>query len=90
MQRHVISKERNASPTPFQTVSMSHRNVSGFASSTIYLHDCRNDRIPKNGLGSISITASFRSNLPSPGRDRLVLFTMAACVYRNASRHATR
>ena len=27
----------------------------------------------KNGLGSISITASFRGNLPSPREDRLVL-----------------
>ena len=42
----------------------------------------------KNGLGSISIATSFRDNLPSPEEDRLVLFTMAACVHRNASRHA--
>ena len=47
------------------------------------------DRVRKNGLGSISIETSFRDNLPSPGEDCLVLFTMAACVYRNASRHAT-
>ena len=52
----------------------------------LHLHDCRNDRVRKNGLGSISIATSFRDHLPSPGEDRLVLFTMAACVYRNVSR----
>ena len=64
-----------------------HRNVSGFALSI--RHDCWNDQVRKSGLGSISITSSLRGNLPSPREDRLVLFTMAACVYRNASRHAT-
>ena len=34
-----------------------------------------------NCLGSNSIATSFRDNLPSPGEDRLVLFTMAARVY---------
>ena len=56
------------------------------------VHDvthCRNDQVRKSGLGSISITSSFRGNLPSSREDRLVLLTMAACVYRNASRHAT-
>ena len=57
--------------------------------ASFYLHDCRNDRLRKNGLGSISIATSFRDHLPSPGEDRLVLFTMAACVYTNVSRHAT-
>ena len=42
-----------------------------------HLHDCRNDRVRKNGLGLISITASFRGNLPFPGENHLVLFTMA-------------
>ena len=50
--------------------------------ASFYLPDRRNDRVPKNGLGSISITTSFRSNLPSLGEDRLVLLTMAACVYK--------
>ena len=58
--------------------------------ASFYLHHCLIDRVRKNGLGSISIATSFRDNLPFPGGDRLVLFTMAACVYRNASRHATR
>ena len=47
-----------------------------------------NDRVRKNGLGSISFATSFRGNLRSLGEDCLVLFTMVACVYRNASRHA--
>ena len=44
--------------------------------ASFYLHDCRNDRVRKNGLGSISIATSFRDNLPSPGEDCLVLFTI--------------
>ena len=56
---------------------------------SFHLHDCRNDRVRKNGLGSISIATSFRDNLPFRGEDLLVLFTMAACVYTNVSRHAT-
>ena len=57
--------------------------------ASLHLHDCWNDQVRKSGLGSISITSSFSSNLPSPREDRLVLFTMVACVYRNAGRHAT-
>ena len=57
--------------------------------ASFHLHDCWNDQVRKSGLGSISITSSFRGNLPSPREDRLVLFTMVACVYRNAGRHAT-
>ena len=81
-QRHVMSKHRTAGLTLFQTVPMFSqkcRQVSLRAS--FHLHDCRNDRVQKNGLGSISIATSFRDNLPFPGEDRLVLFTMAACVY---------
>ena len=57
--------------------------------ASFHFHDCRNDWLPKNGLGSISIATSFRDHLQSPGEDRLVLFTMAACIYTNVSRHAT-
>ena len=67
-----------------------HRNVSGFALSILsppWLLEL--PLVGKSGLGSISITSSFIGNLPSPREDRLVLFTMAACVYRNAGRHAT-
>ena len=53
---------------------------AGSLRASFHLHDCRDDRVLKNGLGSISVTASFRCNLPSPGEDCLVLFTMAACV----------
>ena len=56
--------------------------------ASFHMHGCRDDQVWKDGLGSISITASFRGNLPSPGEDSLVLFTMATCVYRNASDHA--
>ena len=49
--------------------------------ASFHLHDCRNDRVRKNGLGSIGIATSFRDHLPSPGEDRLVLFTMVACLY---------
>ena len=55
--------------------------------ASFYLYNFRNDWVRKNGLGSISIGTSFRSNLPSPGEDRLVLLSMAACVYRNAMPH---
>ena len=40
--------------------------------ATFHLHDYRNDRVRKNSLGSISITASFRSNLPFPRENHLV------------------
>ena len=105
MQRHVMSKHRNAGLTPFKTVPTCFWNdsyVETFHSSNVFtemsavslpasfhLHDCRNDRVRKNGLGLISIATSFRDHLTSPGEDRLALFTMAAPVYRNASRHAT-
>ena len=36
--------------------------------ASFYLHDCRNDRVRKNGLGSISIATNLRDNLPSPER----------------------
>ena len=49
--------------------------------ASFHLHDCRNDQVRKNGLGSISIAPSFRDNLPFPGEDRLVVFAMAASVY---------
>ena len=37
MQRHVMSKHRNAGLTPFQTIPMPLKNVSGFASSILSL-----------------------------------------------------
>ena len=91
MQRHAMSKHRNAGLTPFQTVPMSSQKCQRFrfehpfTSMTAGMTNFR-----KSDLGSISITSSLRGNLPSPRENRLVLFTMAACVYRNASRHATR
>ena len=89
MQRHVMFKHRNAGVTPFQTVPMSLQNMLAVSlRASLHLYDCRNDRVRKNGLGSISIATSFRDNLPFPGEDRLVLLTMAARVYRNVSRHA--
>ena len=55
--------------------------------ASFYLYNFRNDWVRKDGLGSISIGTTFRSNLPSPGEDRLVLLSMAACLYRNAMAH---
>ena len=37
VQRHVMSKHRNAGLTPFQTIPMPLKNVSGFASSILSL-----------------------------------------------------
>ena len=39
-----------------------------FEHRSFHLHDCRNDRVRKNGLGSISITASFRAIYLPPER----------------------
>ena len=44
---------------------------------------------PFTCLGSISITTNIRIHLPSPGEDRLVLFTVATRINRNASGHNT-
>ena len=55
--------------------------------ASFYLYNFRNDWVRKDGLGSISIGTTFRSNLPSPGEDRLVLLSMAACLCRNAMAH---
>ena len=90
IQRHLMSTHRKAGLTPFQTVPMFSQKCQRFRfRASFHLHYRRNDLVRKNGLGSISIATSFRDHLPSPGEDRLVLFTMAARVYRNASRHAT-
>ena len=86
MQRHVMSKHRNAGLTPFQHIFTEMSAVS--LRAPFHLPDCRNDRVRKNGLGSIAIATIFRDHLPSPGEDRLVLFTTAACVDTNVSRHA--
>ena len=87
MQRHVMSKHRNVGLNPFQTVPVSSKKCQWFRFEhrSFHLHVFRNDRDRKNALGSISITASLRGNSTFPGEDRLVLFTMAACVFRNTS-----
>ena len=91
MQRHVMAKHRKACLTPFQTVAMPSKKVSAISlQASFHLHGCRDDQVWKDSLVSISITASFRGNLPSPGEDSLVLFTMATYVYKNASGHAIR
>ena len=80
MLRHVMSKHAGLTPSP--TVPMYSQKSQRFR------FDSRNDKVRKNGLSSISITTSFRDNLPFHREDRLVLFTMAACVHRNARGHA--
>ena len=91
MQRHVMSKHRNAGLYPISNSSNVFTEMSVVSLRTLFytLMIAGMTRVRKTGLGSISITTSFRDNLPSLGEDCLVLFTMAACVYRNASRHAT-
>ena len=70
MQRHVMSKHRNAGLTPFQTVPMFCTKRSAVSlRASFHLHDCQNDRVRKNGLGSNSIATGFRDHLPSPGED---------------------
>ena len=87
MQRHVMSKHSKACLTPFQTVAMPSKKCWRFHFEHHFT--CMVAGMTRSdSLGSISITASFRGNLPSPGEDGLVLFTMATCVYRNASYHA--
>ena len=84
-----MSKLRNAGLTPFQTVPIFSQKCQRFRFEhpfTSMIAGMTGSR--KNGLGSIAIATSFRDHLPSPGEDRLVLFTMAACVYTNVSRHA--
>ena len=58
MDRHVMSKHRNVF-TEMSAVSLR---------ASFCLHDCRNDRVRKIDLGSISIASSFRSNYPPPER----------------------
>ena len=90
MQRHVMSKHRNVVLTIILNSSSVFTEMSAVSlRASFHLHDCRNDWVRKNGMGSISIATSFRDNLPFPGEDRLVLFTMEARVYTNASRHVT-
>ena len=84
MQRHVMSKHRNAGLTPFQTVPIFSQKCQRFR----FEHPFTSMISGMTGLASIAIATSFRDHLPSPGEDRLVLFTMAACVYTNVSRHA--
>ena len=81
MQRHVMTKQRKACLTPFQTVAIPSKKYQRFRFEHPFT--CK-----KDCMGSIFIAASFRGNFPSPGEDSLVLFTMATCVYKNASGHA--
>ena len=47
MQRHVMSKHRNAGLTPFQTVPVFSQKCQRFR----FKHDCRNDRVQKKRPG---------------------------------------
>ena len=89
MQRHVMSKHRNVVLTIILNSSSVFTEMSAVSlRASFHLHDCRNDWVRKNGLGSIAIATILRDHSPSPGEDRLVLFTMAASVYTNVNRHA--
>ena len=91
MQRLMCNKH-NESPsfTPFRAMPFSLEKCQRFRFQHPFTSMIAGmTRSGKKGLCSNSIATSFRDNLPSPGEDRLVLFTMAACVHRNASRQAT-
>ena len=86
MQRHAISKHRNAGLTPFQTVPMSSQKCQRFR----FEHPFTSMTAGMTKSGKAAWVLSLLDQaLPSPREDRLVLFTVAACVYRNASSHAT-
>ena len=89
MQRHVMDKHRKGGLASFETVAMPSKKMSAVSlRASFHLYSCWDDQVWIDSLGSISITASFRGNLPSSGEDSLVLFTVANCVYKNASGHA--
>ena len=89
MLRHVMAKQLKACLTPFQTVAMPSKKMSAVSlRASFHLHVYRGDQVWKDSLGSIFITASFGGNFPFSGEGSLVLFTMATCVYKNASGHA--
>ena len=89
MQRHVMAKQRKTCLTPFQTVAMPSKKCQRFRFEHPFTCTVTGvTRSKKKSMGSIFITASFRGNFPSPGEVSLVLFTMATCVYKNASGHA--
>ena len=85
-----MSKHRNAGLTPFQTVPMSSKKCQRFRFEHPFTSMTAG--MTKSGKAawvlSLLHQASEAIYLP-PERIVLVLFTMAACVYRNASRHAT-
>ena len=89
MQRHVMSKHCNAGPAPFQTVPIFSQKCQRFRFEHLFTSMIAGMTGSGKTAWVPSIATSFRDHLPSPGEDRLVLFTMAACVYTNVSRHAT-
>ena len=84
MQRHVMSKHHNVGLTPFQTVPFSQK-----CQRFCFEHPFTSMIAGMTGSGK---TAWVRSLLQqaqtSSGEDRLVLFTMADCIYTNVSCHA--
>ena len=88
MQRHVISKHRNAGLTPFQTVPM----FSQKCQRSRFEHPFTSMIARMTGSGKRPGFDLYCNKLQRPftlPRRGLVLFTMAACVYTNVSRHAT-
>ena len=49
--------------------------------SSIYLHGCRDDRIGKNCLGTITITTGSNRDRSATGENNLVLFTVATRLH---------
>ena len=83
-ERHVMSKHCYAGLTPFQIVLMFSQKCQRFH----FDHPFTSMIAGMTGSGKTTSNnaTSFRDNLPSPGEDRLLLFTVPARGYRNASR----
>ena len=84
-----MSKHCNAGLTPFQTVPMSSKKCQRFRFEHPFTSMAAG--MTKSGKAAwvLSLLHQASEAVTFPREDRLVLFTMAACVYRNASRHAT-
>ena len=81
MQRHVMSKDSKALSHHISNSCNAFQEMLAVSlRASFHMHGCRDYQVWKDNLGSISITASFRGNLPSPGEDSLVLTTMATCA----------
>ena len=73
----------------FKQLQCPHRNLSGFVSNTLLPPWLPEWPGPGKQPAFDLYYNKHQKQFTLPGEDRLVLFTMAVCVYINASRHAT-